>query len=218
MCVVETQVPGGLERSGRRKSSPYFSSDKQKPNDEKEIEESSVKRRAQEGGRESNCELKTPIKKKLHKVDDNDDDDFVLPNSKRKGSVEVTPNKKSRSGLGRGVAKKSVDINESDEDNMDNTDTKSHSKSAGRGRGERTASLAPAGGRGMDIDESDEDNADDKDSKPVKYGGRGCGGRGASAAPAGGRGRGGSGRGGFMNFGERKDPPHKGEKVLYYLF
>ncbi|KAL6341808.1 hypothetical protein AAG906_038052 [Vitis piasezkii] len=37
--------------------------------------------------------------------------------------------------------------------------------------------------------------------------------KGALVTPAGGRGRGG-GRGGFMNFGERKDPPHKGEKEV----
>ncbi|RVW36293.1 Replication factor C subunit 1 [Vitis vinifera] len=48
---------------------------------------------------------------------------------------------------------------------------------------------------------------------PIKSGGRGRGGRGAWVTPAGGRGRGG-GRGGFMNFGERKDPPHKGEKEV----
>ncbi|TKY67003.1 Replication factor C subunit 1 [Spatholobus suberectus] len=47
----------------------------------------------------------------------------------------------------------------------------------------------------------------------VKSGGRGGGGRGALGRSTGGRGRGG-GRGGFMNFGERKDPPHKGEKEV----
>ncbi|KAA8550128.1 hypothetical protein F0562_001812 [Nyssa sinensis] len=67
----------------------------------------------------------------------------------------------------------------------------------------------------MDIDESDEDNVNEKCTKSsLKSSVRGRGGRGASAAPAGGRGRGGGGRGGFMNFGERKDPPHKGEKEI----
>ncbi|XP_078172068.1 replication factor C subunit 1-like isoform X3 [Carex rostrata] len=42
--------------------------------------------------------------------------------------------------------------------------------------------------------------------------GRGSGERGTGSA-SGGRGRGG-GRGGFMNFGERQDPPHKGEKEV----
>lgn len=63
----------------------------------------------------------------------------------------------------------------------------------------------------VDVNEIDEDDVKNIES-PLKSGGRGRGGRGVSGAPSGGRGRG-SGRGGFMNFGERKDPPHKGEKV-----
>lgn len=70
--------------------------------------------------------------------------------------------------------------------------------------------------KSVDKDDDDDYDEDELDNKyvetPVKAGGRGRGGRGAGAA-AGGRGRGG-GRGGFMNFGERKDPPHKGEKVI----
>nr|CAD1822344.1 unnamed protein product [Ananas comosus var. bracteatus] len=61
------------------------------------------------------------------------------------------------------------------------------------------------------MDDNDVEELDDEDAAtPLKAAGRGRGGRG-SGATAGGRGRGG-GRGGFMNFGERKDPPHKGEK------
>lgn len=75
--------------------------------------------------------------------------------------------------------------------------------------------LKTSSGRGIpkksNVEESDEDDVKDCKS-PLKPSGRGRGGRGASA-PAGGRGRGSGGRGGFMNFGERKDPPHKGEKV-----
>ncbi|ONM26978.1 Replication factor C subunit 1 [Zea mays] len=55
----------------------------------------------------------------------------------------------------------------------------------------------------------------DEDAKTPSKGagrGRGRGGRGGAGAAPGGRGRGG-GRG-FMNFGERKDPPHKGEKEV----
>lgn len=65
-----------------------------------------------------------------------------------------------------------------------------------------------------DMDDNDVEELDDEDAAtPVKAAGRGRGGRG-SGATAGGRGRGrGGGRGGFMNFGERNDPPHKGEKV-----
>ncbi|KAI9107657.1 hypothetical protein K1719_021320 [Acacia pycnantha] len=63
-----------------------------------------------------------------------------------------------------------------------------------------------------DLEKSDDDDVKD-DALPIKSGGRGRGGRGASAPSSSGRGRGG-GRGGFMNFGERKDPPHKGEKEV----
>lgn len=69
----------------------------------------------------------------------------------------------------------------------------------------------------VDIDKKEDDEVDEKNTIS-KSGGRGRGGRGGASAPAaGGRGRGGGGgggRGGFMNFGERKDPPHKGEKEV----
>ena len=111
--------------------------------------------------------MKAPPSKKVCKVDDDEeDDDFSLPKKKN----DASPSKKLKSSSGRGIAKKSVDVNESDEDDVKNIES------------------------------------------PLKSGGRGRGGRGVSGAPGGGRGRGG-GRGGFMNFGERKDPPHKGEKV-----
>ncbi|XP_050368525.1 replication factor C subunit 1 isoform X2 [Argentina anserina] len=78
--------------------------------------------------------------------------------------------------------------------------------------------LKNASGLGIPQSLKDENESDDNEAKaaetPSKSGGRGRGGRGSSsAAPAGGRGRG-AGRGGFMNFGERKDPPHKGEKEV----
>ncbi|KAK6228472.1 hypothetical protein SCA6_000812 [Theobroma cacao] len=83
--------------------------------------------------------------------------------------------------------------------------TPSKKRKSGSGRG--------VAQKAEDNDESDEDDAKDLES-PVKSGGRGGrGGTGASVAPASGRGRG-RGRGGFMNFGERKDPPHKGEKEV----
>ncbi|KAB1215676.1 Replication factor C subunit 1 [Morella rubra] len=156
----------GQESSGRRRTSKYFDTTKQKLKDEEETEELSAKRKTR---KDSNESLKPPPSKKVHKVDD-DDEDFVLPSS-RNNSVDVTPRKKFKSGLGRGISQKSVDDEASDED-------------------------------------------DDKDIEtPQVSSGRGRGGRGSSAASAGGRGRGG-GRGGFMNFGERKDPPHKGEKEV----
>ncbi|XP_059429692.1 replication factor C subunit 1 isoform X2 [Corylus avellana] len=164
----ERQVHGGQENSGRRKTSKYFATDKQKLKEEKETEEHlPAKRKTQKDSDES---LKSPPSKKVHKVDADDDDDFVLPSS-RKNSVDVTPSKKLKLGLGRGVTQKPVDVEENDEDDDKNIET------------------------------------------PLRSGGRGRGGRSSSAAPAGGRGRGG-GRGGFMNFGERKDPPHKGEKEV----
>ncbi|PWZ40681.1 Replication factor C subunit 1 [Zea mays] len=72
---------------------------------------------------------------------------------------------------------------------------------------------APAKTTGVD-DAEDEDRMDEDAKTPSKGAGRGRGrgGRGGAGAAPGGRGRGG-GRG-FMNFGERKDPPHKGEKEV----
>ncbi|KAM7528495.1 hypothetical protein LguiB_031905 [Lonicera macranthoides] len=204
ISLPQKPVQGGHESSARRKTSKYFSSDNQKPKDEKEVEEPSSKRKFQKGSGELSSEAKPSPGKKLRKVDDDNDDDFVLPNS-RKASDEVTPSKKLKSSSGRGISKKSVDIDESDEDDADGANTKSSLKSAGRGRGGKSAASSAVG---MNIDE------DEADKKPLKSSGRGRGGRGgASAAPAGGRG-GGGGRGGFMNFGERKDPPHKGEKEV----
>ncbi|XP_065847370.1 replication factor C subunit 1 [Euphorbia lathyris] len=160
----ETPVQGGQETS-RRKTSKYFDKDKQKQKDVKEIEELPAKRKAENYGDQS---VKFPPSKKAHK-DDDTDDDFVLLD-KKKSSVVLAPNKRLKSGSGRGVAQKPIDNDASDEDDKD---TESPLKSSGRGRG----------------------------------------GRGGSSVSTSGRGRGG-GRGGFMNFVERKDPPHKGEKEV----
>ncbi|XP_047321148.1 LOW QUALITY PROTEIN: replication factor C subunit 1-like [Impatiens glandulifera] len=73
-----------------------------------------------------------------------------------------------------------------------------------------TKKLKSVSGRGVvKKSEINDENDDEKDKKPA---GRDRGGRAASTSPAAGRGRGWGGRGGFANFGERKDPPHKGEK------
>ncbi|CAL5425574.1 unnamed protein product [Camellia sinensis] len=212
--ILGILVHEGQESSGRRKTSKYFGTEKPKPKDEKEMEELSAKRKVQKDGEELSSDVKPPPVKKLHKVDEDedDDDDFVSPNSRKK-VVNVTPSKKLKIGSGKGIAQKSADIDESDEDKDDDKDAKSHLKSSGRSRGGRGGSTRRSGGKGMDVDEIDED--DDNDTKsPLKASGRGRGGRGASTVPGGGRGRGGGGRGGFMNFGERKDPPHKGEKEV----
>ncbi|CAL5428385.1 unnamed protein product [Camellia sinensis] len=212
--ILGLLVHEGQESSGRRKTSKYFGTEKPKPKDEKEMEKLSAKRKVQKDGEELSSDVKPPPVKKLHKVDEDedDDDDFVSPNSRKK-VVNVTPSKKLKIGSGKGIAQKSADIDESDEDKDDDKDAKSHLKSSGRSRGGRGGSTRRSGGKGMDVDEIDED--DDNDTKsPLKASGRGRGGRGASTVPGGGRGRGGGGRGGFMNFGERKDPPHKGEKEV----
>lgn len=116
--------------------------------------------------------MKVPPLQKLNKIDDNDDDAVI--SSSRKNLSDVTPNKKLKSGSGKGITQKPVKIEESDDEEAEGTES-SRKQPSGRGRG----------------------------------------GRGSSAATVGGRGRGG-GRGGFMNFGERKDPPHKGEKVKMF--
>ncbi|KAL5056339.1 hypothetical protein RYX36_037021 [Vicia faba] len=187
----EKTVPEGQTSSVRRKTSKYFDKEKSKPKDE--IEETQA----------------LPAKRKT--VNDSNEDD----GKKLAGS---TPTKKLKSGSGRGIPQKPVDLDGSDEDNE--KDGVSPIKSGGRGRGGRGASTQTTGGRGRgggrgtpkksaDLEESDEDD----EKSAAKSGGRGRGGRGASTPASGGRGRGG-GRGGFMNFGERKDPPHKGEKEL----
>ena len=163
------QVSEGQESSARRKTSKYFPTDKQKAKDEKETLELPAKRKSIR----DSVELPEPrLAKKIHEADEDYRDDSVLPTNKKK-LADATPTKKLKSGSGRGISQKSVDLEESDED--EKKEAASPAKSAGRGRG----------------------------------------GRGASEQSTGGRGRGG-GRGGFMNFGERKDPPHKGEKVHTY--
>ncbi|XAR60217.1 hypothetical protein NMG60_11033488 [Bertholletia excelsa] len=203
----EKQAHGSGESSGRRKTSKYFATEKDKPKEEKEIEELTAKRKVEKGGGELSSNVKLPPAKKRQKADKEDDDeDFVLPDSK-KHLVDATPSKKLKSGSGRGIAQKVVDGDE--EDKIDDKDTKSRTKSAGRGRG-----AGKAGGKHVEVDESDDNDDETDNNSSFKASGRGRGGRGVSATPGGGRGRGGGGRGGFMNFGERKDPPHKGEKEV----
>ncbi|CAL1390489.1 unnamed protein product [Linum trigynum] len=204
-------LEGEQESAGRRKTSKYFA-DKQKPKEEKEVVKTPAKRKAQSDG---NPSVKTTPPRKVQKVDDDDEDDFVVP--PKKVTVEATPNKKLKSGSGRGVSQKAVAIDGSDDDEVE--DAELPPKVGGRGRGGRAATGRSAGGRGrgasqkaLENDAGDEDEVEGTEQLP-KAGGRGRGGRGPAGTSAGGRGRG-SGRGGFMNFGERKDPPHKGEKEV----
>ncbi|KAJ8750256.1 hypothetical protein K2173_014171 [Erythroxylum novogranatense] len=145
----EMTTQRGQESSGRRKTSKYFAADKQEPKDEKEVEELPLKRKTQSSGEKS---VKLPPSKKVHKVDESeDDDDFVMPN-KKSNYVDVTPSKKLKSSTGRGVAQKSVndDEGESDDDDgiKDADSLKSGGRSHSRGRGGRGASTNPSGGRG----------------------------------------------------------------------
>lgn len=190
----------GEESSGRRKTSKYFSKETHKVKDEQEKGDNSTKRKAVDGN-----EKPSPVKR-LQIVDDGDDDDFVLPISK-KGTTEGTPSKKLKTSSGRAISQKAVVVSDSDEEKK--YETKTPIKSAGRGHGGRGTLKGKAD---MDIDEGDdEDEINAKSSEKASGRGRG---RGGSTASSGGRGRGGGGRGGFMNFGERKDPPHKGEKEV----
>ncbi|XP_034568636.1 replication factor C subunit 1 [Setaria viridis] len=78
----------------------------------------------------------------------------------------------------------------------------------------KVESNVEAPGRTTGTDDGEEEDKMDEDAKtPSKGAGRGRGRGGRGGAAPGGRGRGGGGRG-FMNFGERKDPPHKGEKEV----
>ncbi|XP_021756204.1 replication factor C subunit 1-like isoform X2 [Chenopodium quinoa] len=157
----ETQKAVGQESAARRKTSKYFDKDQEK---------------SKVGTQKMEVPAKPSPAKKVHKLEeenvDDDDDDFA-PISSKKKSVDATPSKKLKGSSGRGIAKKNVVVDESDEEMDEEKETPTPVKSAGRVRGRGAAPATAAGG--------------------------------------GGRGR---GRGGFMNFGERKDPPHKGEKEV----
>ncbi|XP_048324213.2 replication factor C subunit 1 [Ziziphus jujuba] len=199
----EKPVQASQENSGRRKTSKYFSKDK--PKEEEPVEVPS-KRKNQKDLDKSDKPLPG---KKIRIAESDSDDDFILPNSK--SSDDATPKKKLKSGSGRGIVQKRLAVDESDGDDVE--DKEASLKSTGRGRGGRGGSGRGVVKKPLNVDESDEDDVEDKEA-PLKSTGRGRGGRGASAAaPAGGRGRG-AGRGGFMNFGERKDPPNKGQKEV----
>lgn len=201
----EKTMPG-QDNSVRKKTSKYFAKETQNVKDEKEKGENSAKRKAASVNEELATDTKPSPAKRLHVADDIDNDDFVQSPSK-KSKTEVTSTKKLKASSGRAIAQKSMVLSDSDEEK--NSETKASIKSAGRGRAGRSALKEKVD---MDIDESDDED-DSKTKSSMKASGRGRG-RGGPTASSGGRGRGGSGRGGFMNFGERKDPPHKGEKEV----
>jgi len=232
-------VAGNQDASARRKTSKYFAPKTEKDADA--TEKSLPKRKLQKSSDELEDDNK-PLAAKKVLQDEEDDDDFVVP-SKNKTPVKPPPSKKlkaasndddkdgrmdedsrtpskaagrgrgrGRGGRGAGAAHAKTAADDG-EDRMDE-DAKTPSKAAGRGRGRGRGGRGggTTHGKTTGIDDG-EDMMNEDDKTPSKAAGReGRGGRGAGATP-GGRGRGGGGRG-FMNFGERKDPPHKGEKEV----
>ncbi|KAK3038253.1 hypothetical protein RJ639_030862 [Escallonia herrerae] len=162
------------------------------------------------GGQENAGRRKTSKYFAPDKQRPEDEKELKEPSTKRKaqkGTAELSDDLKSPP---RKVKKFDIDadddfvLSNSKKASADVTPSKKLKSGSGRGIAQKSVAIV----------ESDEDYADDEDTKPPKSSGRGRGGRGASAAPASGRGRGGGGRGGFMSFGERQDPPHKGEKEV----
>ncbi|CAL4983987.1 unnamed protein product [Urochloa decumbens] len=111
--------------------------------------------------------------------------------------------------------KMSKDDDDDDDDDFVATSKKKTPVKPPPSKKPKVESNVVAPGRTTGTDDGEEEDNMDEDAKTPSKGagrGRGRGGRGGGAVP-GGRGRGGGGRG-FMNFGERKDPPHKGEKEV----
>lgn len=122
----EKTVAEGQESSGRRVTSKYFNTNKQKVKDEKETKELPAKR------------------KNMKDSEEIPEDDSVLPTNKKK-LAETTPTKKLKSGSGREIPQKCADLEESDEDDKGAV---SAAKSGGRGGGGRGAAGRSTGGRG----------------------------------------------------------------------
>ncbi|XP_077245326.1 replication factor C1 [Tasmannia lanceolata] len=177
-------TPEVQENAGRRKTSKYFTT-KTTTTATTTTPESTTKQKQND---ESKTE-KTLAKRKTQKSSEE--------------SHDVTP--PSRKKLHKSDDDEDFVLSKERKKSAEVSPPKKLKSGSGKGIGQKTVCK----------DDTDEDTAADKVvGSPLKAGGRGGGGgRGAGAAPSGGRGRGG-GRGGFMNFGERKDPPHKGEKEV----
>ncbi|KAM0864037.1 hypothetical protein ACQ4PT_044193 [Festuca glaucescens] len=237
-------VSGNQDASARRKTSKYFAPKTERDSDvtEKILPKRKLQKSSNELEDDSKplaankvlkdeeedddddfvapSKKKTPVKpppsKKLKAASNDDDGD------ERMDEDAKTPSKAAGRGRGRGrggrgaaQAKTASPDDDGGGENRMDEDAKTPSKATGRGRGRgrggRGGGTAHGKTTGLD-DDGEEDRMDEDDKTPSKAAGRGRGGRGAGATP-GGRGRGGGGRG-FMNFGERKDPPHKGEKEV----
>ncbi|KAI3982515.1 hypothetical protein MKX01_031254 [Papaver californicum] len=185
--IPQTEKP---ESSGRRKTSRYFATKADKSKDEQEVEKIIAKRKPQESSKALDDDVKPPPVKKFHKA------------KEEKNDVSKPPPMKK---LLKAKKEEEEDDDDDDDDEVFEPSPAKKLKSVPR-KGVK---------KSVEIDENDEDD-DEVGGTPRKPAGRGSGGRSSAAAPAGGRGRGrgGGGRGGFMNFGERKDPPHKGEKEV----
>ncbi|KAG8090019.1 hypothetical protein GUJ93_ZPchr0011g27369 [Zizania palustris] len=213
-------APCDQDSSARRKSSKYFASKTEKDSNVKEEDTNAgkntgtrlSKRKLQKNSDELEDDIKPLPATKVHKEEE-EDDDFVA-RSKKRTPVKTPPSKKLKGASNAEGHGKTIDLGDDDdgEDKMDEDDKTLPSKATGRGRGRgrgrggRGAGAANGKTSGLD-DDGEEDRMDEDAKTPSKAAGRGRGGI------AGGRGRGGGGRG-FMNFGERKDPPHKGEKEV----
>ncbi|CAO2828348.1 unnamed protein product [Amaranthus hypochondriacus] len=165
------------------------------------------------GGQESAARRKTS------KYFDKDQEKSMVEPEK----VEVPSKRKSEKGdedshidIKPSPAKKVHKVKEVDDADDDFTPISSKKKSVDTTPSKRQKGSSGSGVSKKNVvaDESDDEMDEDKETTtPVKSAGRGRG-RGAPSGTSGGRGRGAGGRGGFMNFGERKDPPHKGEKEV----
>ncbi|KAJ3679192.1 hypothetical protein LUZ60_017203 [Juncus effusus] len=137
--------------------------------------------------------------------------------AKRKTEEEVkhTPSKKLQTETPKRKAKEEQVKEEEEEDDDDFVAPVKRSKKDDLGAEKEMSAKKGAGrGRGSRKSIEKEDGLEEEEEMSAKKGaGRGRGGRGAASGGRGGGG-GGGGRGGFMNFGERKDPPHKGEKEV----
>ncbi|GJN23699.1 hypothetical protein PR202_gb11368 [Eleusine coracana subsp. coracana] len=218
-----TMAPCNQDPSARKRTSKYFASKTEKDSNVemtdavvgKTTEKSTGKRKIQKSSKELEDDDNHLPVKKIFKDEEDDDEDFVAPSIK-KTPMKPPPSKKSKVESSVEAPGKTVGSDEGEEEDRMDEVVKTPSKAAGRGRGRGRG----RGGRGAGAapekivgNESEEDRMDEDVKTPSKAAGRGRGGRGAGAAP-GGRGRGGGGGRGFMNFGERKDPPHKGEKEV----
>ncbi|XP_009126518.1 replication factor C subunit 1 [Brassica rapa] len=142
--------------------------------------------------------------------------------AKEEKGVEELPVKRKlktdTDDLGKTRPRKAIKVDDDDDDDDFEVPSAKKSRDSTPSKKLKTGSGRGVATKAVDNDEADDgEDAQEKDT-PVKSGGRGRGGRAASGASTGGRGGGGGGggrgRGGFMNFGERKDPPHKGEKEV----